>query len=154
MFASSFLRFTKELVTSLPLWAAPCKMQMKFLLQHCQSISWEVSYLSFHKIVSAVQGIFLPIRVLKCLCSFQLYFCFSQAQCSIFQDSLSAKFSSSPQSTTCPRSIFPEGFCLWCFNKFASRFLTLIHILELIFPGDLSTLILVVNDLLTTRITI
>ena len=110
MFASSFLRFTKELVTSPPLWAAPCKMQMKFLLQHCQSISWEVSYLSFHKIVSAVQGIFLPIRVLKCLCSFQLYFCFSQAQCSIFQDSLSAKFSSSPQSTTCPRSIFPKAF--------------------------------------------
>lgn len=79
-------------------------------MKHCQSISWDVSYLSFHKIVSAVQGIFLPIRVLKRLCSFQLCFCFSQAQCSAFQDSFSAKFSSSPQSTTCPRSIFLKAF--------------------------------------------
>lgn len=84
--------------------------QTKFLLQRCQSISWDVSYLSFHKIVSAVQGIFLPIGVLRRLCSFQLCFCFSQAQCTAFQDSFSAKFSSSPQSTTCPRSIFLKAF--------------------------------------------
>lgn len=38
IFVLSFLRFNKCIVTSLPLWAVPCKMQVRLPLQDCQSI--------------------------------------------------------------------------------------------------------------------
>jgi len=37
---------------------------------------------------------------------------------------------------TCPRNVFLKAF-VFGVNKSASDFLTLIHILELLFPGDL-----------------
>lgn len=53
---------------------------------------------------------------------------------------------------TCPRNVFLKAFVFGVLNKSASGVLTLIHILKLLFPGDLFNYLVLggVSDLLAT----
>lgn len=53
---------------------------------------------------------------------------------------------------TGPRNVFLKAFVFGALNKSASGFLTLIHILELLFPGDLFSYLVLggASDLLAT----
>lgn len=107
----------------------------------------------FRKIVLAVQGISLLVRVHRCLCSFQMCFCFSLGTMLTIPREPLCQIQLISMQHTCPRNVFLKAFVFGVLNNSASGFLTLIHILELLFPGDLFNYLLVLgggSDLLAT----